>query len=328
MMGKFYIKSVIFFSIVCTIVCISNYAYVRKSSIIDSDQTAKFMDVPSNIEICNLGSSHGKWGFNYSGYETQYDCFNFGLGSQSLSYDYLLLQNYEEHLSKGCTVYIVISYFSLFGKDESVDNTFESKNKRYYKILPRDMIKNYDIKTDFFVNYFPVLAEGENIIEFIHQEPVSETVRLWDRCFSKNEAEEQALQRYMEHIVDDKFDRNGERIVNRNEKEALKSMITFCLKNGTKPFLVTTPYTYEYTKTIEESDPEFFMDFYGVIDGIIKDTGVSYYDYARDERFLNDYNLFMDLDHLNRAGALKFTDILISETVGITKKDKMGGNSF
>lgn len=56
-------------------------------------------------------------------------------------------------------MFIPISYFSFLGKAEIERESFESRNKRYYKILPPDLIKEYDEYTAFFVK-LPALSAG------------------------------------------------------------------------------------------------------------------------------------------------------------------------
>ena len=80
--------------------------------------------------------------------------------------------------------------------------------------------------------------------------------------------------------------------------------------------MVTTPYLKEYTQPIMDKDPAFYEDFYGVIDRIKEETGVKYYDYAFDERFVKRYEWFLNSDHLNKAGAEEFTGVLMEEVVG------------
>lgn len=75
------------------------------------------------------------------------------------------------------------------------------------------------------------------------------------------------------------------------------------------------PFPQEYTDEIKKTDEEFFNRFYSTIDQVVKDTGVEYYDYAFDERFANEYSLFMNIDHLNKEGARNFTNILMDEIV-------------
>ena len=49
---------------------------------------------------------------------------------------------------------------------------------------------------------------------------------------------------------------------------------------------------------------------------IQEDTGVEYYDYSCDERFADNYSMFMNSDHLNKYGAREFTKIVMEEVVG------------
>ena len=109
---------------------------------------------------------NGLYGFNYEDFTGKYMCFNFALSSQSLLYDYKILLNYKDKIKNGAYVFIVISYFSLFGKTEAEEKNFESKNRRYYKFLPSSLIMNYDAKTDFYLNYLPVVLQS-NILSIV-----------------------------------------------------------------------------------------------------------------------------------------------------------------
>ena len=66
---------------------------------------------------------------------------------------------------------------------------------------------------------------------------------------------------------------------------------------------------------IDEQAPDFLIYFQGLIEKIQKDTGVEYYDYSHDDRFMDDMNLFADSNHLSREGARKFTNIVMEEIV-------------
>lgn len=86
--------------------------------IADSYGTKKFFNMPEGIQICNFGSSHGLNGFNYDGVSDKFSCFNFSLHSQTLMYDYRILKHYVNHIKEGGIVFVIISYFSLFGEPE------------------------------------------------------------------------------------------------------------------------------------------------------------------------------------------------------------------
>lgn len=75
------------------------------------------------------------------------------------------------------------------------------------------------------------------------------------------------------------------------------------------------PFLHEYTEAVDKCAEDFYDHFYSIIGQIVWDTGVEYYDYAFDERFVNEYSWFWDADHLNSEGARNFTNILMDEIV-------------
>ena len=156
-MKKYLIKFSIYVSILAVIILVLNALYIYKS---ENDIGAFANDVPDDIQICNFGSSHGLYGFNYEDVKN-YTCFNFALSAQRLTYDYRILQNYKDKIKKGATAFIVLSTFSLFGVPDTEREDFEAQNTRYYKFLPSNFIAKYEMKTYFFVNYLPIMGYGD-----------------------------------------------------------------------------------------------------------------------------------------------------------------------
>lgn len=312
-MKKFIKKVSLYCLTIILVISVVNVWYKRNASIIDDDYTEKFKHVPKYVQICNFGSSHGKWDYNYEDIEKEYFCFNFGLGSQSLSYDYALMSYYGDRIEKGTVVLINISYFSLFGENEELRDDFQSKNKRYYKILPNTLIKNYDYKTSIYVKWLPCLA-SDNLLRVLFNTPVNKTDSLWDRVTTVEEVEENCYRRYLEHVAVN-VDEEGNHIVNEAEVQALEDMIKFLQEKNAIPILVTPPYTDLYKETIKQNDDSFYDEFLGLIEEIEEKYGVDYYDYSDDERFCFNYTLFMDQDHMNRRGARLYTNMLFEEVI-------------
>ena len=124
-LGKLFTFTIIIISIFWAV----NILFIKMDKS-DSDYTNKFSNIPDTLDVCNFGSSHGLFGFNYEDVQYKgYACFNFGLVSQYISYDYRLIQHYGNHIGEGTIVFIPVSYFSLFGKSEEDHDDFESKNK-------------------------------------------------------------------------------------------------------------------------------------------------------------------------------------------------------
>lgn len=317
-MKKFVKKITVLMVLVSILTGSVNYMYICHSSNFGTmgdykNDSAYIVDVPEKIEICNFGNSHGYYGFNYEDYSDDYNCFNFSLPSQSMSYNYRILENYQDNISQNAIVFICISYTSFFGGAEIDSSDFESKNKRYYHFLDRKYIKEYDVTTNLLLNYFPALCTDiVDIIKTILDLKRNEDV--WNRETSKEEAMEHGFKRYEGHVAS-AVDEDGNRIFNKEEIQSAYDMIDLCKEIGAIPILIITPYLSEYTEAVFENDSKFYDDFYGVMEKIQKDTGVKCYDYQFDARFASNYSWFINTDHLNREGARNFVDILMQEVV-------------
>lgn len=314
-MKRFVSKLLIYFFILSVCVLTINFTYINMDKS-NSDGTRKFRNIPSDIQICNFGSSHGFYGYNYADIDDKYVCFNFGLVSQTLSYDNRLLKYYKDSIAEDAVVFITVSYFSFFGKNEIDGEDFESKNRRYYKILPPELIKNYDVLTDIEERLCSLYVAKKKLATVLLGKSIdsyAETEKPLGVEVGK--VEDDADKACLRHLVIDKTDDEGNLIYNDEEISALYDMITICKEVGATPVLITTPFLSEYTDKAQEGAEETLKEFYGVINQVTKDTGVKYFDYSSDERFKNNYSLFMNSDHLNTEGARIFTDILIEEVL-------------
>ena len=290
-----------------------NFAYVAFDCT-DQDNVKKFKLVPESLLVCNFGSSHGLYGFDYQNYEKN-RCFNFGLSSQTLDYDYRVMQQYQSSIRKGTIVYIPISYFSLFGQDEIYDKDFAAKNKRYYYFLEPELIKGYESDFGMIIRYCPVLTSPSNVLKLLTGKlGKNENMEIWMRKSHDVDVNKDAIAAYERHVKN-KFDKEGNRIISKEAISALNNMIDLCRSRGGIPILLTVPFLREYTDTIKRNDKEFMRDFHGVVNKIVEEKNVRYYDYGEDERFKDKYELFMNSDHLNKDGAIFFTEILLKETL-------------
>ena len=278
---------------------------------------AVIRNVPEGIEVACFGSSHALLGIDFEDYEQDYVCYNFGQASQFLSYDDRLLQYYLDHFEPGATVLITISHFSLFGKPDTEYDNFAALNKRYYKVLPDNLIKQYDAKTDFYVTKFPSLAAEDVLSLFSMLIGKNHPNAGWENSTNPEQAALNAGNRY-KTFVESKLAANGSRLYNQEEIDALYHIIVMCQENGMRPVLITTPYLSEYMDQIREKDPAFLDDFSRLVNQIAADTGVKYYDYSSDARFSTNYEYFNDVDHLNHSGARLFTNILFEEVLGLS----------
>jgi len=315
-MKRFLVTVFVYLTILGAIIFSINWIYVEKTHDVN-----KFDYVPSDIEICNLGSSHGVHSYYYKDIEDQYVCFNFALDSQVLSYDERVLECYQNKLAPGGIVIVDISFFAPWGKPETEDESFESKNQRYYEILPPKLIKEYDLYTDVMVYRFPSLNAGiQQVLSTIispnnNDASIPLSYPEFNDVVDLSILEEDVTASCKRHIIQNKRNEDGELFINEEEQQALYKIVEICRKQNVTPIFVTCPYLKEYTDEIASKDPDFYEQFYGWINAISNQLGVEYFDYSLDERFIHDYSLFYNGDHMNSLGARKFTDILYEEVI-------------
>ncbi len=272
----------------------------------------KFEPLQENLQIINLGNSHGRAGFNYSEL-LEYNSFNFGMSSQSPSYDYLLLDYYKDHIKEDSIVFIPISYFTLYYDELADKETFESLNIRYYDILGINYIQNVDIVYYIINKVSPLLfLENKEIYEvlFDQTEEIAVFNEKWYAGF--NEFDSQAQIDIINSTVENHKSLIGNQVLNENTVLSYKNIIDLCEKEGYYPVLVTTPYLNEYNN---EFDQDFYNQFHEDILKIATENEVLYLDYSHDLEFTNNHNYFSDADHLNEIGSNVFTNKILEKVL-------------
>ena len=141
----------------------------------------------------------------------------------------------------------------------------------------------------------------------------NETYKIWDEVSTNIDVKQNAMGAYKRHLVDNKLDADGERILNQQEVDALYEMLSICKDIGAIPVLVITPYLAEYPREVQNGFPVFLEEFYSLLTQIVVENDVQIFDYSNDTRFSEAYHLFMNADHLNKTGARYFTNILCEE---------------
>lgn len=258
-----------------------------------------------DVQIGNLGSSHGAYDFNYDALTARgYQCFNFGNTSQSYNYDFAVLKEFGNYMTKGSVMFIPVSYFS-FNNEVVNDTEREAMSLRYYHCLSPKNIPDYDPYIDIVTHKFPILSAGEDILKLFPNLNLSLIAyAAEDDGIDEEVFASRAQERYSRH-----FD-NKEEYFLPERIEELYEIINYCKEQEITPVLITTPFSKYYRDLVSE---EFLNEFESVISKISSDTGVSYYDYSYDPRFRGNLAYFMDADHLNDEGAAYFMEILTEE---------------
>lgn len=256
------------------------------------------------IQIGNVGSSHGAYDFSYDNIMSRgYTCFNFANTSQSYNYDYAVLKEFGHYMADGSVLFIPVSYFSF--NNEVVNSTeAEAMSIRYYHFLSPENIPDYDLYVDIVTTRLPILSAGEDILQLFPDLNTVLTAHAADDGIDVEEFAKRAQERYSRH-----FDNKDEYFL-QERIDDLYDIINYCKEHNITPVLITTPYSKYYVNPVSQ---DFLQEFQTTINMISDDTGVNYYDYSHDERFYENLEYFSDSDHLNDAGAVYFTDILWDE---------------
>lgn len=315
-MKTFIVKGTVFTVLVVILIEILNWCYVR-TEIFD---TERFEHVPDGIQVCNVGASYSRFGFDYEDFDEDLTTFNFAITAQSADYDYRILDYYKDKLADGCIVFIVLSNYTLVGCDETQRENFKAKNRRYYTFLPDEKIKEFDLKTKYKVHYLP----------FIFARNLQEIFLTYGDSYKwvHRDMEGRNLRTIADHDIKRSWldiatrDINGKAIPNDKEIKDVCKIVSLCKEIGAIPVLIITPYTKDQCESIAANAEEEDEAFYDAVAQIQADTGADLYDYSHDERFINDYSLFMDAVHMNRKGAKAFTATVMEEIVYNKTKEK------
>ncbi|MCM1263823.1 MAG: SGNH/GDSL hydrolase family protein [Butyrivibrio sp.] len=321
MMKKFIVKVVIAVICCAAIICVFNAMYVNTYSFQHMNDMYKFNDVPEHIDVANFGASHSTLAFDWTDYADEFHGFNMGLGSQTLVYDAALFDYYFERFDENSTVIVDIMFKSLY-ETEPLQKPYSSDKTRYYQVLPREYIRQWNLEDEIQYRILPILGNRQNGIEYIEKELFEKVSALFshkEESGTSNSSVEidivgeptQVLDGWEEDAMVAEGKRRAESFMQQSgtqelgiQYEALIHMIEKCKENNIQIILVTVPTLPCHYEGFSEG---FMNRFYQDMEGICEKYDVTYIDYTGDERFLQDYRLFHDTDHFNDKGAKFFT---------------------
>ena len=272
-----------------------------------------------NFDIVNLGSSGGKWAFDYSDLDLK--AMNWAQQPQTLLEDYNLLRHYHSILRKGGYVIITIMPFTGLNKETGLLDAFKYVNLdcqgepiqphmyneacRYAK-YPILFIKKA-IKA--LIRY--LLGKESNADKYAYTKVVHNPM-------SHRQLDEDAkrwIDGWKRQFGIDDFDAP---LTAQNQEgrkfriNLMRELIDFCLERGYKPVYVIPPVTSHlscyYTQQFEST----------YVYGFLKEVNreIPLLDYSKDETFKDD-DLYFNSFFLNSKGRKMFTLRVIQELGGI-----------
>ena len=289
----------------------------------------KFENVPNDIEFANFGSSHGQLGFYYP--HEDIVTFNFALSSQAPEYDLALLKENLDHFAEDAVVIFPISYFTPYLFSHEDDFEFEVRNQRYYNILRFNNIISFNLielikakiqplnGRDIF-NYHAII-EDDSMLEELTYSNGNFPLSNWgdDNTMNNKNLYDEAVVRWdYWKIFRANLDLKKTGSYNSEIINIYKEIVRICKENQITPVFVTLPVTSELNMVV---DSDFYPIFEEDMVSIMNEIGnPTYFDYSHQREFKSNLKYFIDTDHLSKAGAVRFTEILMEDVEKATSK--------
>lgn len=274
-----------------------------------TDGVAHFFCVPHGIKVCNLGSSHGLYGFYWEKFPAV-NGYNLAMWSQRFQIDYAVLKQFHKKLEKGAVVILPISYFDVY----QYEVQGEDYRQHFYCFINPFLMQGANIAEWFkyaLLPYFSLFAKDiKTFAAHGEKKPFPDLQAGRTDYPTKDKLKESAL-----NIYKGWTEKSGsEEEYKKNFKYACK-IIDFCHKKSFVPVLVSTPIAKELNSMYDEKWPEFWDIFYRFTRELCqKYPGLQYFDYSHDDAFLSDeLHLFADASHLNSYGAMKLTATVLQD---------------
>lgn len=302
---------------------ILNFLYKKAEFEHGDSDVSKFFKVPENIELANLGSSHGKYSFDYSKHD-EITAFNFALPLQPLDFDYRIARQYIRKMEKNSVLMIVVSWFEIDAVP--TERNLQETEKKYYQFLKRNLLPDENLGKYIKLKYFPIAASsspfktiknqlfvplfqkksGSDVKNAEADSAKQNSFKDWTEEKQNKEAKEAA------EGIFRKFERKGREGLSYNEN-LLEKIIKLCKQNDVKPVIVTTPFTENLNAFVDKNQTlvQNISRFKQYVSQTYSD--VPWLDYSHNLDFSTHLEYFGDPSHMLDFGALIFTDKVISD---------------
>lgn len=270
----------------------------------------KFRDIPYGLDVINLGSNSGKYGFDYGGQAIR--GANLAVGPQTLEFDKKVFEAYGDRVEKGGTVFIPVTQFvSILSRYEH-----RNANDKYTIILPRQKLSQVSCGARGRLKFhmvLPVLKSWDAAKYFLRGWLKRDN--LWGRDAETNPMGEAELRKDAERWIEgwkrqfsikelaDPFSERHSAAFEKNV-EILSEIISSCFAKELIPVLVLIPMTVHLRRYFSpEIKKKYVDDFIGRVRSLFD---VKLLDYTLDEALSRD-ELYFNSFFLNQRGRKIFT---------------------
>ena len=275
----------------------------------DTEKFRNDASIPNGLQLVNLGSNHPKFGFNYDGLNVK--AMNWGVGPQSLEYDFAILRKECHHLADNAAVLIPICVLNFF----LYRHPF-GEHLKYYGILPDKDIVGYSQKTKTACIDYPLLFHPKKLKRLIKDvSPASD--RLLINNNPMNEEQLKADADFWINCWNREFDIDINNLVLSDINKTnikrnihlLHEMIQFCLDRKLRPVICILPVT-DYLGN------RFSEDFVNnQILAYVHEANTQkclVLNHLKDKRF-TDSSLYINSFFFNLHGRKQFTKMIVEE---------------
>ena len=275
-----------------------------------------------NFDLVNLGSSEGKWAFDYSGLEIK--AMNWAQQPQTLLEDYNLLRHFHSILKQGGYVLITIMPFTGLNKKTGLMDAM-----KYVKFdIQGEPIQPYMYKQAQRYAIYPILFKKQAIKALIkyllgkdRNIGLRPETQLDLNPMSQEELENDAknwIEGWKRQFGISDFDAP---LTEDNQKgreyriHLMQTLIDFCIERGYKPVYVIPPVTEHLAKYYTPKFEDTYI--YGYLKSVGRD--VLLLDYSKDKEFREDDSLYFNSFFLNMRGRKLFTRRVLKD-LGLMKQ--------
>ncbi|WP_068472252.1 hypothetical protein [Saccharicrinis aurantiacus] len=258
----------------------------------------EFLEKPyQNTETLIFGTSHAYYGLNPTLFK--HSCFNASYISQTLNYDWEILNKYSTNFESLEQIIITISYASLFEILDCGVEKWRIKNYNiYYGIHTSKQLK---FNSELIGNkLFTNLKRFANHI-FYNEYAITSSELGWGTnygAYSSENLEKTGYSAAKRHTVSD-FQYLAA------NKQTLLQFVDFCNRNKIRLLLLTTPTSKYYYEHLDNSQLDRMQETIQELKSI---GDLDYLNLLKDNRFTNED--FYDADHLNKEGSIKLSNII------------------
>ena len=269
-----------------------------------------------NYDVVNLGSSSAVFCFDYDGLDVK--AFNWALKPQSMEYSFKVLKQYFSILRQNG---IVLIPFSPFSGLSVTGKWAECANDKYYHILDRALIDNYESVAKR--RQHPFLSMPlHSIKRLINDVQFCNMYSYNIQCKSKEEFEKSAkswINFWMKefNIEDLNAPLSKENLEGgKSRLNMMKEMIFFCQERDLEPIFILPPVHESLNRYFT---PEFVRNYIISFFKELNTSEIKILNYLANPKFTRD-EYFRDAYFMNEEGAKVFTIQVLSDIELIPKR--------